>query len=578
VSLSAAFNIGRSALTASQLAVQVAGNNMANAATPGYSRQIARLAPVRGGNSISGLSPGSGVMVTGVQRQLDAAVEARLRAATADTAFANTRSSILSQVEDTLGELGENDLSSNLSAFFRTWSERANQTRSSTSVVQQGEQLAGFIRRLRSDLTAQRRQIDDQLGAGVGRANQLLRSIADLNGQVAQAEVGENPANAIRDQRDQAIRELSELMDVSVVDRGREGVDVLAGSVPVVLGATARSLTIRRDTENGATQVSIAIAQDNTRLSVTSGSMGGLLSQRTAAIDSVVSRLDSLSSQMIFEVNRLHSTGATAAGLRTTGGTLAIAAGDRTRAINDASNVSFAALPFRAVNGGFEVHVRHDASATAQTVRINVDLDGITNAGAPGTGDDTTAEQIRAALAAVPGLSASFTSDGRLVVEAAEGYTFNFANDTSGVLAVMGVNSYFTGTSASDIAVRSDLVTNSENLCAGRLINGNLVANGTALEMAGLQDRSLAALSGRSLSGLWRDTMQQVGADAASATSRAQSALIVSDALEAQRAAISGVSLDEESINLLESQRQYQAAARLISVAQEMTATLMELL
>jgi flagellar hook-associated protein 1 len=578
VSLTAAFNIGRSALTAGQIGVQIAGNNMANAATLGYSRQVARLVPLRGGNSIGGVGIGAGVGVTGVQRQIDLAIEARLRAATSDSAFARAQSSILSQIEDTLGELGDNDLSSQLSSFFRAWSERANQTRSSTSVVQQGDQLAGFMRRLRSDLADQRRQVDDQLGAGVAQANQLLETIALLNRQVSQAEVGGNIANALRDQRDQAVRDLSQLMDVTTVDRGQEGVDVLAGSTPVVLGGMPRPLTLTRQSVNGSTQVWVSIAQDNTRLTITSGQLGGLLSQRGAAIDAAIERLDSLASQLIFEVNKLHATGANATGLRSARANLTLPAADRTTAINDPANTTFAGLPFRAVNGGFAVSVRHEETGAEQTVRISVDLDGIDASGAPGTGDDTSVEDIRAALGAIPGLSASFAPDGRLVVQAADGYDFRFEDDTSGVLGVLGVNSYFTGVNASDIAVRGDLVSDSTGLSSGRIVNGTFVENGTALEMAGLQGRGLAALSGRTLPDLWRDAVQRVGADAASANSRAEASLLVQDSLEAQRAGVSGVSIDEESINLLEAQRQYQAGARLITVAQGMADTLMELL
>jgi len=577
VSLSAAFNIGRSALTAGQIGLQVAGNNMANASTPGYSRQVARLVPIRGNNTISGFGVGSGVAVSSVQRQVDAAVESRLRAATSENSYAQTQSSILSQIEDALGELGDNDLSSQMSSFFTAWSERANQTRSNTSVVQQGDQLSAFIRRMRGDLTDQRRQVDDQLGAGVARANQLLESIATLNRQISDAEVGGNVANTVRDQRDDAVRELSTLLDVTVVDRGQEGVDVLAGSTPVVLGGNTRGLVLRRDQVNGSTQVSIAVADDNTRLDVTAGQLGGLLSQRTAAIDATVGRLDEVASQLIFEVNKLHSTGANPAGLRTTASQLTMTTADRARALNDPDNTALAGLPFQPVNGGFLVQVRHNATGAIQTVRVNVDLDGITSAGTPGTTDDTSAEDIQAALAAIPGLSASFAPDGRLQVTASEGYSFNFAEDSSGVLGALGVNAYFTGTNGRDIGVRQDLIADSSGLSAGRIVNGTLVENGTALEMAGLQSKGLTSLSGRSIPQLWRDTMQTVGADAASANSRAAAASLVQDSLTAQRAAVSGVSIDEESINLMESQRQYQAAARLITVAQEMASILLEL-
>ena len=77
MSLTSSLNIGHSALTASQLGIQVAGNNLANVATPGYTRQTAILAPQRG-SAISGQNAGRGVRVAEVQRQVDEALQARL--------------------------------------------------------------------------------------------------------------------------------------------------------------------------------------------------------------------------------------------------------------------------------------------------------------------------------------------------------------------------------------------------------------------------------------------------------------------------------------------------------------------
>ncbi|GJQ31053.1 MAG: flagellar hook-associated protein 1 [Phycisphaerae bacterium] len=577
MSLSAAFNIGRSALAASQMGIQVAGNNMANAATPGYSRQVGRLVPMRGDRSIPGITIGAGVLMRSVLRQVDAGLESRLRSSASDAAYANTQSSILSQVEDALGELGENDLSSQVSAFFRAWSERANQSRSAASVVQQGEQLASFMRRLRTDLTNQRAQGDSQLAAGVDRANELLTVIADLNRQVSESEVAGNVANTLRDQRDQAIRELSELMDVTVVPRGSQGVDVLAGSTPVVLGSQARLLRVRRETVDGESRVTIVSGDNQARLAISSGVLGSLLDNRAGVIDATIARLDALGSQLIFEVNKLHSTGARSEGLSRATGTLTMSNADRSAALNDAGNTATAGLPFRAVNGGFLVHVRQAATGAVQTVRIDVDLDGLTSAGTPGTADDTSAEDIRAALAAIPGLNASFTADGRLDVRAAEGFDFSFADDSSGVLAVLGVNSYFTGTDAASIGVRADLASDSSLLTAGRIVDGQFVDNGTALEVAGLQSRALGSLGGVSLVDSWRDAVQRVGGQASAGRSMATAAGLVLESLQAQRSAVSGVSIDEEALSLMDYQRQYQAAARIIAVAEQMTQTLMEM-
>ncbi len=578
MSLTGAMNIGRSALNASSLGIQIAGNNMANAATPGYSRQRGILSTLRGDGTGLGGSIGSGVRMQAIQRQVDEALQSRLRSGTSESAAADTLSNIYAQVETVLGELGDSDLSSELSSFFRVWSERANQTKSSASVVQQGDKLAQFIRRVRSDLSAQRTQVDAQIDGSIARANELLSTIANVNQQIQETEFGGNPANALRDQRDQALEQLSGLMNVSVVDRGSQGFDVLVGSTPVVMGSRSRGLEVRRETGANGLNISIRVADNAQQLDISSGSVGALLASRDDAVDGTINALDDISGQLIFEVNKLHSTGVPLNWLTSTGSTLRLPTLDRTRPISDPANQTLSQLPFQAVNGGFIVNVRDRATQAVTSVRVNVDLDGINSAGQPGTADDTTPQQIADAMAAIPGLSATIAPNGQLQVSSLPGYEFTFADDTSGVLGTLGMNAYFTGTNASDIAVRADLASDPSRLAAGRMVNGQLVENGTALALAGLQTTTVQGLSSRSIADAWRDAAQQVGARASAFASASEAAAVVKDSLEGQRSAISGVSIDEESISLLDFQRQYQAAARVISVAQEMTNTLLQLI
>ncbi|MBI1191383.1 MAG: flagellar hook-associated protein FlgK [Tepidisphaera sp.] len=575
MSLNAALNIGQSALSASSLGIQIAGNNIANVSTPGYSRQLARLVPLRGDSS--SWNVGSGVGIAAVQRQVDEAIEARLRTSTASAAYASAQSTIYSQVEDTLGELGKNDLSSQLSSFFSAWSERANQTNSNSSVVQQGDQLAAFLQNLRGDLVSQRSQIQGQLAGAVTRADQLLSSIADLNGQISQAEVGGQPANTLRDQRNSAVKELSGLIDVSVVDRGQGGFDVLTGSTPLVLGSQSRGITLKHDVVNGQQTTSVATKVNSQTLTPGSGQIAAFASGSTSAIDDAISRVDGLASTLIYEVNKFHATGANAAGLTTTSSTAAFTLADRSRAFNDPANQSAQDLAHAPTNGGFIVRVRNTNTGAEQTVRVNVDLDGINNAGQPGTADDTSPEGLRAQLDGITGISATFSPDGKLQVNADQGFEFNFEDDTSNALASLGVNAYFTGGSAKDIAVRSDLKTDPNLLTAGRYENGAFVENGTALALAGLQDQGVASLGGQTIQQSWRDSYQSIGAGAAQAKTLADAAGTVRDSLESQRSAVSGVSIDEESINLLSFQNQYSAAAKLISVTDQLTQTVINL-
>lgn len=578
MSISNAMNIGRTALTASQVGISVAGQNMANAATAGYTRQVATFYPIAGNATTMTGAIGRGVGVQGVRRQLDSALQARLWTGVSDEAGAQQALAINSAIESTLGELSDNDLSSELTAFFSTWSERANQTQSSAVVVQGGQRLAAFVTSLRKDLANTRDQVDTELGSSVNAANEMLSMIAGLNQQISDSEVTGFQASGLRDQRDQAITELSQLMDVSVVEQPNGMVDLLVGSTPIVQGSVSRGIELERTSQNGQVAVNVVVKADQEHIPVKSGKIGGLLDSRDSTADKSIQELDSIAAQIIFQVNKLHSTGANVSNASLAEGTLKIALGDRSLAMNDPNNQTFTDLPFRAVNGGFLVNVKQSSTGTMKTVRIDVDLDGRKANGSAGFDDDTSPEDIRAALDAVPGLSASFTSDGRLKVNADPGFEVSFADDSSGALAVLGVNSFFTGTSARDMSVRDELASDPSKLLSGKYVNGSLVENGTALSIVNLQDQAVSDLGGRTIRGAWSDSVQAVGVATKSSESRAQATGIIRQSLESQRAAVSGVSLDEESVNLLDYQRQYQGAARLISIADELMQTLLSLI
>ncbi len=575
MSLTAALQSGRSALAAGQLGIQVAGNNMANAATLGYSRQVADLESLRGDQSTAGGGAGRGVRVTGVRRQVDDALAARLLGTSSDAAAAGTQQRILRSLEQTLGELGENDLSNELSGFFQVLSERANNTKSSSAVVQQGDKLAGFIRSMRSELVDQRKQVDQEIGGVIAGANNLLTSIARYNTAISAAEGSGATANTLRDQRQESLRSLSEMMEISYVDRGLGGIDVLVGSAPIVLGENAKVLEARRVTSGGETTVKIYTAGDRGQeLTITGGQVGSLLLNREGAIDATIAKIDKLAAQLIFEVNKLHSTGTTAAGLRSAKSDRGIALADRSLAMNSAENTSFSSLPYAAQNGGFVVQVRQQSTGATQSVRINVDLDGIAADGSASAINDSTAEQIRASIGGVAGLTATFTADGKLEVTPDSGFTVSFSDDSSGLLGVLGMNAYFTGTGGDSIAVRQDLIKDPSSLATGRMIDGQFVENGTALALATLQTTSAAGLGDVSITQYWLETAQIVGGATATATSNASARALVHEAMVSQRDALSGVNIDEESISLLDFQRQYQAAARVISTVDQLTQAL----
>lgn len=575
MSLSASLRIGNSALTASQQAIQTTGNNLANAATPGYSRQVVRLAPVPGAGQ-PGI--GRGVILQGVVRQIDVAVQTRLWSGVSDEHYAAQQHQLLSQVEASLNELTGHDLSSQLGTFFDVWSERAGLVETSAVVVQQGEQLAGFLRQMRADLVEQRNQIDRMLEATVRRADGLLKDIAGLNREIVLAEGAGGSAGALRDQRDQLIGELSQYLDASVQEQPGGAYDVLVGSTPVVLGSRALSLSLHRETVGNDIEVSVRVGEDRAPLSVGSGNIGALLDGRQTSMNGMIERLDSIAGELIFQTNRLHATGTNTEGLATAMATLRFDSAHASLALNDPLNATMAAHPFAARNGGFYVHVTDQATGKTTTSRIDIDLDGIGDDGLAHFEDDTSLEDIRAQLDAVAGISATITSDGRLRITTEAGLRMSFSDDSSDVLAALGVNTYFTGTTARDIAVRDELKVSPSLLMTGRLENGTYVENGTAIAIAGLRDTTLDALGGESISSFWSIAVQDLGIRTAGAGTRADAAAIVRQGIEAQREALSGVNIDEEAINLMTYQRQYQGAARFISVVDQLTQELIALI
>lgn len=581
MSLTSAFQIGRSALGVSQLAIQTTGNNVANAATEGYSRQVVSLLPTADQNYGS-YFVGRGVQIGSIRRQVDGALASRLRSSISQQSLSQTDLQLLSTVEASLGTLTDSDLGSQLSAFFGSWSSLssspADPARRSL-VVQQGRSIASHLQQVRRGLIDQRTQVDRDLSAAVTQANDLLGRIASLNAEIVISDNASGNANTLRDQRDVLVNELSTLVDITTVDQADGSQDVLVGSTPIVLAGTSRGVQLRQTPSGSGVILDVATRDNNEVLGITQGRIGSLLNNRTTLVEDTLSRLDQLASQLIFEVNRAHSQGYGTTARQSATGTLRFASTDYGIALNDPTNQTIADLPFSAKNGSFLVTVTNAATGASESVRVNVDLDGITSAGGAGFTDDTTLNSLTAAIDGIANVNASINGSGQLAIDAASGYRITFSDDSSGVLAVLGVNTYFNGTSAENIAVTDEILGNPGLLASGQIDSlGRPDDNAASRAIAALGEKGLQTLGGATLSSFWDDAVSAIATKTGAAQTAAGAAGAVKESLEAQRAAISGVNIDEEAINLLTYQRQYQASARFISTVDEMTQTLLSLI
>ncbi|MEQ9616437.1 MAG: flagellar hook-associated protein FlgK [Phycisphaerales bacterium] len=570
--------IGQTALTASQIALQVTGNNIANVATPGFHRQVVTLEPTRGGFIGNRATIGRGVELSRIARAIDPALQNRLRSTISDQQAAQVGQAALSQLEALTNELTGRDLSSQLSSFFNSFSEVANDPTSAVvraAAVENGAALTSFIRGLREDVLRTRDQLDAQLRGAVDRADGLLTEIADLNKAVVLSELGGNNGEDgnLRDQRDFLISELAALVDISVQERESGAVDIFVDSKPVVLGTESRGLELRIRSTDDELLVEVITSASQEVSNITSGQVGALLDQRDNEVQRTLEDIDELSAAIIHEVNRVHTSGRPTSRITDLTGTRRVPPADRALAFNDPANETFADLPFRIRNGSFEVIV-HDGNGNASTTVIEVDLDGIDLTGAAGFTDDTSLDDLVAALDSITNLNASLDSSGQIRLTTDAGFDVSFASDTSGALAVLGVNTFFSGEDGSTIAVRQALRSDPGLLSVG----ADDGINTTALGIAQLRTRGVQSLNGGTLIDRWLQSVEETAVRFNSTNTRAQALNTVRQSLEAQEAAVGGVSLDEESLNLITYQQQFTGASRFLSVVQELTDILVSLI
>ena len=555
MSLNGALQVGRSSIMASQTAMQVAGNNMANASTPGFSRQSVRFAttiPQSWGNN---QTIGTGLQVTRITRTVDAALQSRTRTALSDENGAAVDQRFLLAIESVRNELGDANLSSRLNAFFSAFSELANNPNDEalrSVVVQQSSGLAGAIRDLRKDQVDVRVEIDRYLESAVRAADDIVTQIADLNVQIGRNELGgtAGPANELRDRRDSLINELAQFLPISTLEQPNGMIDISVESQPLVQGSLARGVKVTADIVGGELTTRFRVKNDGTLLTPDGGQIGALLRQRTDTVEPAIESLDTLTRELMFQVNQVHSRSQGQIGITSVTGL--------NRITNASIPLDQTEIPFTMRNGAFEMHVKSLATGLRTTVVIAVD---------PATA--TLTDLRNAVNAAVPAgtATASITADNTLRLDANAGYELSFANDTSGVLAGLGINSLFGGYDAKTIEVNAQILGDPRLLAVGRdHVEGS---NGGALAIAALSSQQVESLGGRSIRGFWTAETTALGVRAEAAINRADSTKLVRESLDSQVQAMSGVSIDEESINMLAYQRQFQAAARFITIIDE---------
>jgi flagellar hook-associated protein 1 FlgK len=305
--LTGAMSIAVRALLANQGALETTSNNIANVNTPGYSRQ--RPVLTEGNPVVEGtLVFGSGVVLASIESVRDAILELRMNGEAQSQGRLDAMVAAMRQVEPMFsgssGQIGDQ-----LAKFFNSVEQLASDP--SSMPLRQGlltaaSNLAATFRNLSNNLQAQRTNLDLSVGQVVQQINVLTSQIARLNEQVmAMENVGQN-ASILIDQRTVLIRQLSELVDVSVIQSDNGITLTTANGAALVAGTRSFSLATRMD--SSGVQHVLADADDITGL-LNGGKLGGLLAVRDQELPGLLADLDTLATGLINALNAAHRGG-----------------------------------------------------------------------------------------------------------------------------------------------------------------------------------------------------------------------------------------------------------------------------
>ncbi|NIP99219.1 MAG: flagellar hook-associated protein FlgK [Nitrospinaceae bacterium] len=544
-----ALNTAKLGLQTNQLAIEVTGNNIANVQTEGYSKQNVALVNNRPRRVGLGFL-GTGVRAESVTRNFDQFLFNRILGENGTLGNFNVRRTMFERLEIILNESAGTSLNNAMSEFFKAFDDLASNPinpGARTAVVGTAQELANIFNRIGTSLFQERVALDDRVADEVGQINSALDEIAKLNKIISGDEVNRFPANDLRDQRDLLVKDLGEKLNVNLVDTNDNQVMLTLGNgTPIIVGDQVFRLSTAPNPDNqGFLDV---FADDNAggTINVTSaifgGEMKGLLDMRDQEIPNLLDQLDRLAAGLMEEVNRVHQQGLDLNGAK--GG-------------NFFDPLTPTVVPSSLNTGTGIVSMVNASPSTVNVDKFQMQFTTATDFDLI----DTTTGQNLGSFNFTPG--STFNLVGGLAVT------------ITGSPAAGDVVDFSVSESAAfNMSVSSAILADTDRIAAGL----NSIGDGqNALEISNLQNRlvfsgsAFSPGSGNStFDDFYNSLISGLGNGSRSAQTVAAQQEGVMLQLNTQRESISGVSLDEEMVNLIKFQQAFAASARMITVIEEM--------
>jgi flagellar hook-associated protein 1 len=569
-------DVASRALRTAQTLVDVTNQNVANANTPGYSRQAAVVKatapypiPVFRQSGDPG-QMGTGVAVADITRARDAFTDYQYRNQIAAQGRWDAQSAALSQIEAVVNEPSTSGLGTLLTKYFQSWQEVANSP-SDVSVranlLEQAKALGDSFHTTVSQYQQQQRDVDNQIQLSVDDINSYAKQIANLNIQISQVESSGMKANDLRDQRDQLVDTLSNNVKVTTVESSEGSLNVYIGGHQLVDRDAVHQLGVDR-----SGKFAQVVWNDNgtqTPAIIGDGKLAGLVQSRDTLIQGRIDALNAVASRVIQSVNAVHVAGV---GIDGTSGQAFFVGSDATDiGVNPNLTANGVAAAHQVANasGGY-THAIGDSSNAVALAQLQSALSQRTSGLAPGqTLGSATLLGVDVAKAGVnKAFGISVTPGAGL---AAPTVTFS-----DGASTVTGTWTRASNTADGTVGTQ-DVYTLDTGSFGVRLTLSVPAGTDTSTAFAGLDSQSITTTGPATITDQYAQEIARIGVLSSTANGQASNQQVLVNQLDRQRQEVSGVSLDEEATNLIQYQHAYQAAARVISVVDSMLETLINL-
>ncbi len=611
--------IGSSALRAAYAQLQTTGNNIANAATPGYARQRVILAEATTTFSGGGFM-GRGVDIVTVQRQYSDFLAREVNLATSAEASDSARAGALGRLDRLFADSanGIGAAYNELTAAMADLANRPFDPAARSVLAQRATVLAQRIAVADDRFGQIGNDVDRELGQQAVELNQQLAELADLNNRIGSLGGSRHTPNELLDRRDRLVEQISQKVKADVYVNDDQTVSLYAGTGDaLVLGADAARVQVANDPDN-PNVARLLLVNDDRPVPVNAsmlggGSIAGLLEFRNRDLQESRWQLGQLAGAMAHAYNAqqsrgLDQNGQVGADVFRTGEVRSIGAGSNagnarfTATIAAGEQLQASDYELAYDGASYQLKRLSDGAVTSYSA-MPIEIDGLEitlDGGAVAAGDRYT---IHSASAFAGGFSMVLGDPGRWA--AAAPATPKLGAGNAGTLSVAGfdvttndagtaapVTITFTGPGTYSVSGAGTGDPAGIAYSPGDTVSFNgwsLVLDGTpaagdsitisppadvasnnanAARLLGLADRGI--VGGKTVTNGYGELVAGIGARAQAAEAGERASTAWRESATTARDEVSGVNLDEEAARLIQFQQAYQAAARVITASQQM--------